>query len=812
MKNYWLLLCALLLISSCTTDSKVSDISAYIPNSSILVLKTKNIKGLRGNLKNSDFFKKLSALESYQNLEKKLQPLSLLNTDNDILIALSKSSKDSLDVVFTTKYRDSIFNFSDSKNYSSESLKFNSSSIEKIVLNDQAFYYTVKDSILVASSNIEWIKNLKPNPKTNSQVADLMKASSSEASFSLYIDNSYYQEKPFFLLDSVLVPDFSKATLVDVNISQDQILLNGITQASDSTKSLINIFKDSKPRENQMAKIAPSNVDGFVSFTFDSFKSFHTNLKKYQTQKGYAVTDSILDSETLFDNIIEVGVLFEGTQHSVILNSLDEMITDDALLAFKDVAETYRDVTIWKYGKPTAFKEAFFPLVTFDDLNFYAQIDNYFIFSSSMESLENVISSYQNTTVFATRNGYKDIQSQLSDAASLLLLFNDDTLSGFFAENETADLGNYKTSALQFIYDHHFAHTNMVIKRLKARVDANTVSEEFNIKLDADILTNPQFVTNYTNNQKDIVVQDVNNNLYLLSNTGEILFKKKLEGAILGKVNQVDIYKNGRLQLAFATPNRVYIIDRTGKEVSPFPLKFNDPITQPLSVFDYDSNRNYRLMVTQGSHVLMYDLSGKIVKGFEFSSANATILSQPKHFRIGGKDYIVLKTKDKLYILDRRGDSRVKPKSTANFSSEDIYVYNGLFATTTTDGDLFSVDTKGNTSTESLNLNTQHHMDATSKTLAAITDNKLRIKSNTVELDFGIYSVPKIFYINDKIYVSVTDMQTNKVYLFDSLGKPLPNFPVYGNSAIDMDNADGDRNPEIIVKSGTDELLMYQVN
>ncbi|MCB0434118.1 MAG: hypothetical protein KDD18_14400, partial [Mangrovimonas sp.] len=105
MKNYWLLLCALLLISSCTTDSKVSDISAYIPNSSILVLKTKNIKGLRGNLKNSDFFKKLSALESYQTLEKKLQPLSLLNTDNDILIALSKSSKDSLDVVFTTKYR-----------------------------------------------------------------------------------------------------------------------------------------------------------------------------------------------------------------------------------------------------------------------------------------------------------------------------------------------------------------------------------------------------------------------------------------------------------------------------------------------------------------------------------------------------------------------------------------------------------------------------------------------------------------------------------------------------------------------------------
>lgn len=811
MKNYWLLLFVLLLLG-CEPDSKVSDISKFLPNNPTLVLKTNNIKGLNSNLKNSDFLGRLASLESYQTLEKKLSPLSLMNTDGEILVSLIKNDLDSLDFVVTAKYRDSIFNFSEAKNYSSESLKFDSGTIEKIALGGQIFFSTVKDSILIASSQLDFLKNLNSKSKPNPEISDLIQTSNPEASFSLYIDNAVYFEKKLFLLDSTSVSDFSKTSLLDINISQDQILFNGITKAMDSTESLINVFKDSKALENQIPHVVPSNVDGFISFTFDSFKPFHSNLKKYQLKHNFMVADSITSSETLFDNIVEVGVTFEGNQHAVILNSLDETATDDSLLAYKDVAEIYRDISVYKFGKPFIFKQTFFPLVTFDDLNFYAQLDSYFVFASSMETLQNVISSYQNTTVFASRNSFVEIQKQLSNASSLLLVFDDAKFSAFLSDNQQLELGHYKTSAIQFIYDHNFAHTNAVIKRLKARADANTVSEEFNIKLDADILTDPQFVINYTNKQRDIAIQDVNNNLYLISNKGEVLFKKKLDGAILGKVSQVDIFKNGRLQLAFATPNKVYVIDRTGKEVAPFPLKFNDLITQPLSVFDYDHNRNYRLLVTQGSQVLMYDLKGKIVKGFDFASANSTIISQPKHFRIGNKDYIVLKSKDKLYILDRRGDTRVKPKSSANFSNEEIYVYNDLFTTTTENGELFSVDSKGNTSRQSLNLNQQHRIDATSRTLVSMADNKLHIKSHTIELDFGIYSLPRIFYINDKIYVSVTDKQTSRVYLFDSLGKSIPNFPVYGNSAIDMDNADGDRNPEVVVKSGTNELLMYQVN
>ena len=88
---------------------------------------------------------------------------------------------------------------------------------------------------------------------------------------------------------------------------------------------------------------------------------------------------------------------------------------------------------------------------------------------------------------------------------------------------------HYKSSAIQFIYDSNFAHVNGIIKKVKDRVSPNTVTEELNIKLESEILSNPQFVINHTTNQKEIIVQDVNNNLYLISNKGKVIWKKEYQ-------------------------------------------------------------------------------------------------------------------------------------------------------------------------------------------------------------------------------------------------------------------------------------------
>lgn len=196
----------------------------------------------------------------------------------------------------------------------------------------------------------------------------------------------------------------------------------------------------------------------------------------------------------------------------------------------------------------------------------------------------------------------------------------------------------------------------------------------------------------------------------------------------------------------------------------------------------------------------MYDAKGKIVKGFTFKAANNTIISQPQHFRIGNKDYITITTENKLLILDRVGKTRVTPKTTLSFSSKPIYIYLSKFTTTTNKGDLISIDTKGNVTTQNLNLSSKNNIATTSKTLVYQSENKLTIRNKTINLDYGNYADAEIFILNNKIYVSITDLQSQKTYLFDSQAKLLPNFPVYANSKIDLANSDKDKNLELLLK------------
>jgi hypothetical protein len=597
---------------------------------------------------------------------------------------------------------------------------------------------------------------------------------------------------------------------LDIDINQNEIVMNGVIQSADSTKQLIDVFKNTIPQENQLAKITPANSDGFLSLTFDNFNVFHKNLAYIQK------LDSIFTHPLLFDNINEIGVIYEGNTQAIILNSLDIFITKDALLNDQDIIESYREIDIYNFSNPELFKRIFNPFITFSSANTYCIIDNFLVFTDDLDIMQNIIASYKNQTTYQSRNNYNLLQEKFSDEASILSIVNSNTLGNLLNRNLNDSLNlklnDYQTSGIQFIYDTDFAHVNAVIQKAKTRVYDNSISESSSIKLDADILNNPQLVTNHVTKEKDIAVQDINNNLYLISNSGKVLWKKQLQGSILGKIEQIDMYKNGRLQMAFATPNRVYVLDRTGKDVSPFPLIFNDAITQPLSVFDYDNNKKYRLLVTQGRDVFMLDAKGKTVRGFNFKKADSDLIHQPQHIRIGTKDYLLFKTANTLYILDRTGKTRLTPKNSFNYSKEPVYLYDGNFATTSSKGEFITIDTKGNTVTQDLGLNDSHDLVTTSKTLVALSENKLRIKQNTYELDYGNYSEPQIFYLNDKIYVTVTDIQTQKIYLFDSNAKLLSNFPVYGTSQIDMENIDKDNNLEFVTKGESNTILIYQIN
>ncbi len=167
-------------------------------------------------------------------------------------------------------------------------------------------------------------------------------------------------------------------------------------------------------------------------------------------------------------------------------------------------------------------------------------------------------------------------------------------------------------------------------------------------------------VQNHYTGSLEAVVQNEEHELNLLSATGKVLWKRALDGPIVGDLHQIDVFKNRKLQMLFATPTSIYLLDRNGNDVEGFPIALGEPLAAAPSVFDYDKSRDYRIFAPlQDGKVIAYDAFGKRVQGWSFAERDISLSRPMEHIRVGSKDYIMaVNTQGKLHLLDRQGRPR----------------------------------------------------------------------------------------------------------------------------------------------------------
>jgi hypothetical protein len=167
-------------------------------------------------------------------------------------------------------------------------------------------------------------------------------------------------------------------------------------------------------------------------------------------------------------------------------------------------------------------------------------------------------------------------------------------------------------------------------------------------------------VINHYTKEKEAFVQFADNRIGLQSKDGQWLWTKKLNSAITGSVIQIDYLRNGKLQILFTTPTHIYLYDRNGNMVTPYPVAWKTPVST-IAVFDYDKDRNYRIFTTDASNtVRVHDKRIQPVEGWKPFKSSHAITRAPEFFRVASRDYIVVCTEQTTYILDRKGNERVK--------------------------------------------------------------------------------------------------------------------------------------------------------
>ena len=565
-----------------------------------------------------------------------------------------------------------------------------------------------------------------------------------------------------------LIPENSEFVISIKNLSKFK---SSVTN-NDYLNTIINSNLTSKNLISQLDKI--NDDTELLIGLYDYNNTTHYNIIGREIHN-----DSLRNLEFSFENI---DIITSNSNYKPKVNN------DLFVQKFKKINQTNTNFSIALDSLKTKefFKRVFKNEVNISDGNLILNIDA----SNNLIYINGVVDNYS----LNSNSNYKKIAVEeiIENEEKLYFDFKNDLLTDYdiISTNQENKFDFFQLDSTDAVLDlykifqlkegNNLASINGIISNYKDDSKNSEIELKFETSISNEIILGPLIVKNHTNNKNEVFIQDSENIIYLINDNGQIEWTKKINDRVIDEVNQIDSYKNGRLQYVFATQNSLHMIDRKGRDVGKFPLKFNDQITKPVSVFDYDNNKNYRLLITQNDELFMFDSKGNRVRGFDYNK-KSKIITKPEHFRISNKDIIVFKTSDDLKILNRRGKVRIKINEDHNYSKDEIFQYQNSLLTTTVNNKIIKIDMNGN-SKEASSMSFDGKYVSDTKTIYTLQKNILSNSKKNIEIQFGKYE--NFSAISDKknTLINIYDSQNNKLYLFDDEINTIKGFPILADA------------------------------
>ena len=712
---------------------------------------------------------------------------------SEILIAMPKAQDTTNHVLVIAKFQ---------KTTPEDSLTKINPPKKGIVLSsfsEESIYQMQVGDYILYSRSKKWLEKAKIQEKNQDEVLAKLIESNTFKGISVYSKNN-----AFLGSEAIL----SAWNGLDLTLVSKGIQGSGIAMIQDSLQ-LLSVFKGQQAHGFSMASMIPNTALRGRIIGYSDAELLYQNINIYKKDSTQVLLPDV------FETLKSIGQVVLNNGEITLMESLDSQLSLESLAKYISRAQTYRDVILYTCNTPSLVAHTFSPLLQEHQINVLFNIDNYIVGASTMEVAQQYINAIETRNTLSEASYFKNVSEQLPNNSSLLVFEQQHTAG--FSNQAMGDLPtkqiakDFPIAIFQYKYDTSFAHINFINHKAGKEIKKEKgVTQLVTIDVGKTMLGDPQFFTNHKTNEKEIVVQDIENKLHLFALSGTKLWTKALDNPILGSIAEVDLLGNGKKQLAFTTKNKLYVLDRNGKEVAPFPITFRDQITQPLAIFDYDNTKKYRFVIIQDNEVVMLDKKGKTVKGFTFKKAKSSIIGTPQHIRLQNKDYLLFQQENGTFsILSRTGKERVKVSEKLNLTGAPILKTRTSFVLVTKDNEQKTISQSGKITSKKINTPNEYSLNIVRDNIISLSDNHLRVNSKHIELPFGMYTNPRVYYANKKGYITTTETQEKKTYLYNFDGVLLRGFPVYGASSAGVIATN--KNVFVLTKEDDTKCIVYQI-
>jgi hypothetical protein len=550
-----------------------------------------------------------------------------------------------------------------------------------------------RDQLLICSAQTERveeaIRKLKykiPNETRGFEQVSAMAEVSSD--INVYVNYQYFPSFINVFTKSVYadlfgyLKRFANWGMFNVKMDNDLVNFTGITYTDDSIFQYLDLFKNQPPEELTLHKLLPKNTAMLLQTSCSDNTKFGIDLTEYlQVHKK-------LDSYTTFTDSLEnrYGIdlgdkFFAIIGNEALLGMLEPVGSDYekelfAVLKFTDVTQTKSllksySIAIKKRGEDDSTKLLSYNGFEIEHLQlgnflklyygelfesiqspFYTVIDGAFVFANTQNTLKAIINNYQSGNTLGKDEQFINYSKRSAQTANISFFFNPRYCfmlpSSFVTDEFFSTLSSYQYEFKKFEFvSIQFANTsnkafftNLNVKFTSSLNEDTRVL--WAINLDTTFEMAPAVVYNSATKQNCILVQDVANTLYYVSNTGSILWKSKLSGKIISSIKQVDAQKTGRMYYLFNTEKQACLIDESGNNLTGYPVRFPGNATASYSLFDFYGDSTYQFFIPlDNNRIVGYSINGKPIQGWNPMVVDQKITTKITSVKLGSTPYVL---------------------------------------------------------------------------------------------------------------------------------------------------------------------------
>jgi hypothetical protein len=626
------------------------------------------------------------------------------------------------------------------------------------------FYYTLTRGLVIISFHpvlieqaIDQIKTGQPLD-TDSVFSELRNAAGKNASANIFINNNQLP----LLLSLIINDEYSGQTKYfknfagwsefDLNITGREWVMNGFTSASGTSGNYLEIFKDQTGEVSDLPHVLPYNTAFFLSTRINDYGNFLDRFKAqlkaadslftYEQIINSLITQKTVDIEKEMANwgINEIGMAVIENRTppdsnlilAIGIGNPEECARDlrsltDTSMDIKNKKGRQTDTDMRMIMKLTASIPFAYSLKPFlPDLcpEYYYILDNYILFSFNEAALKHVVFSHQNGRTLANDDNFDTFAINLSESNIILCYLNVrrslELAKSMVHSNLLTVLEKNRESfrkieglSIQYNFLNRFFYSNVFLMyNPDFKEDENYI---WRTELDSVVEAGPFLFDNPLTGKMMVIVSDKSDNLYMLDETGHILWKNKIPSPVLGKIYQISSSKKNEVSYIFNTADQLYVIDVDGFIKDGYPVQLKVSATNGMLLADFDRNKTYRLLYN-GEDGLIHniDLHGKATAGWKAPATESQVSRSLQYLYTGKEDVIIVPIDDGSVIMtDRKGTVKFQSDANTAFADHsDFYVNRtnskGSIITTLVNGDLAYIQGKNCSITSFRNFSAAH--------------------------------------------------------------------------------------------------------